>query len=503
MKVTRRKFLAASGLIGCSLPLSGCSNLSGLIADRMGGGIPEKMPLTNGLRIDPIFHLLSRAGFGPRPGDIERVRQQGAKAWIEEQLEPEKIDDKLCDLRARRFESIELDPGMCYEFKREVLRKDLSRYHLLRSVYSKRQLLESMVEFFSDHFNIYIEKGDCIYLKATDDRFVIRKNALGCFRDLVLASALSPAMLVYLDGKENKKERPDGIPNENYARELLELHTLGVDGGYTQKDVYEAARCLTGWRLHSGKGRGTAYFDPALHDDGQKVVLGTKIPPGQGAKDVELLVEIACRHPSTARHIASKLVAHLVSEEPPSTLVKKVAARFTESSGQIKPMLQEILFSKEFESSAGLKMKRPFHYVVSCLRATGADTMAGDPVIEYLTRMGHGPFQYPTPDGYPAEANPWLGTLLWRWNFAFALCSNSIESANVSLDRLFSAVGLDETNGRKNTAEVLFSYFVGRRPGQSELAAIKEFVNKKDLNDGLVRAELTGLILSSPAFQKV
>jgi hypothetical protein len=148
-------------------------------------------------------------------------------------------------------------------------------------------------------------------------------------------------------------------------------------------------------------------------------------------------------------------------------------------------------------------LKRPFHYVVSCLRATGADTMAGDPVIEYLTRMGHGPFQYPTPDGYPAEANPWLGTLLWRWNFAFALCSNSLESANVSLDRLFSAVGLDETNGRKNTAEVLFSYFVGRRPGQSELAAIKEFVNKKDLKDGLVRAELTGLILSSPAFQKV
>lgn len=503
MIVTRRDFLAMSGLIGCSLPLAGCSNLNGLIADRMGGGIPERLSVKSGTQIDPVFHLLSRAGFGPRPGDIERVAGQGMGSWIEEQLEPEKIDDRLCDLRARRFESIELDPGMCYEFKREVLRKDLSRYRLLRSVYSKRQLLESMVEFFSDHFNIYVEKGDCIYLKATDDRAVIRKNALGRFRDLVLASALSPAMLVYLDGKENKKEGAAGIPNENYARELLELHTLGVNGGYMQKDVFEAARCLTGWRLHSGKGRGTAYFDSKLHDDGEKIVLGTKIPAGGGAKDVELLVDITCRHPSTASHIAAKLVSHLVSEEPPSALTKRVAERFVETSGQIKPMLREILYSKEFQTSAGLKMKRPFHYVVSCLRATGADTMAGDPVLEYLTRMGHGPFQYPTPDGYPLEANPWLGTLLWRWNFAFALCSNSLGTAKISLNRLWSAVGLSDGDGKDKAVEVLFAYFVGRRPQESEMAAIREFASNRDLKNEMARAELIGLILSSPAFQKV
>ncbi len=177
-KITRRDFLAIGGLLGCALPLAGCSNLNGVIADRLGGGIPEKLTVTDGPEIDPVFHLLSRAGFGPWPGDVERIKAQGTKAWIEEQLEPDKIDDKLCDLRARRFESIFLDPGMCYEFKREALRKDLCRYHLLRSVYSKRQLLESMVEFFSDHFNIYIEKGDCIYLKATDDRSVIRKGRM-------------------------------------------------------------------------------------------------------------------------------------------------------------------------------------------------------------------------------------------------------------------------------------------------------------------------------------
>lgn len=502
-ELSRREFLAISTLLGCALPLAGCSNLNGYVADRFGGGIPEKISVPNSPQVDPAFHLISRAGFGPWPGDVERINKQGAKAWIEEQLKPESIDDRLCDFRSKRFESVFLDPGTCYEFKREALRKDLCRYHLMRSVYSKRQLLESMVEFFSDHFNIYIEKGDCIYLKATDDRSVIRKNALGRFHDLVLASATSPAMLVYLDGKENKKEGPKGIPNENYARELLELHTLGVDGGYTQFDVYEAARCLTGWRLGSDSKRGTAFFDPNLHDDGEKIVLGKKIRAGGGEKDVAALVNIACNHPSTAKYIAKKLVAHFVSEEPPQALVNRVAKRYSETGGQIKPMLREILYSNEFKESAGSKMKRPFQYVVSCLRATGADTMAGDEVLEFLTRMGHGPFQYPTPDGYPTEANPWLGTLLWRWNFAFALCSNSIETAKVELADLCTAVGLEDLAGIKKSPETLFAYLAGRRPNAEERKAFKDYISQRNFDDEKVRDELVGLILSSPAFQKV
>lgn len=502
-ELSRREFLSIAGLLGCALPLAGCSNLNGYIADRLGGGIPEKIVVPSAEQIDPAFHLISRAGFGPWPGDVEYIKAQGTRAWVEEQLAPEKIDDGLCDFRAKRFESVFLDPGTCYEFKREALRRDLSRYHIMRSVYSKRQLLESMVEFFSDHFNIYIEKGDCIYLKATDDKSVIRKNALGRFRDLVLASATSPAMLVYLDGKENKKDGPNGIPNENYARELLELHTLGVDGGYTQKDVYEAARCLTGWRLGSDAKRGTAYFDSQLHDDGEKVVLGKKIRAGGGEKDVEILVDIACNHQSTAKHIAKKLVAHFVAEDPPVSLVNKVAKRYTENNGQIKPLIREILYSQEFRGSAGLKLKRPFQYVVSCMRATGADTMAGDEVLEYLTRMGHGPFQYPTPDGYPTEANPWLGTLLWRWNFAFALSSNSIETANVSLDTLCAAVGLDDLHSIKMNPNLLFAYLVGRRPNPHEQRTFTDYVSRSDFSDENVRAELIGLILSSPAFQKV
>lgn len=502
MILTRRDFLRLTGILTCSVPLVSCSNTTGFIADRLGYGIPEKVFIPKSSQTDPVFHLLSRAGYGPWPGDIERVRKMGTRAWIEEQLHPEKIDDRMCDFRTRRFESISLDSGMRYEFKREVLRKDLARHSLLRSVYSKKQLQDSMVEFFSDHFNIYIEKGDCIYLKATDDAAVIRKNVFGRFYDLVLASATSPAMLVYLDGKENKKVGLDGIPNENYARELLELHTLGVDGGYTQKDVYEAARCLTGWKLNSGNGRGTASFDASLHDNGEKTVLGETIRSGGGEKDVERLVSITCNHPSTARHLASRLVKHFVSDDAPRSLIDRVARKYTQTDGQIKPLLREILLSKEFAESSGGKLKRPFQYVVSCLRATGADTMAGDSVLDYLTKMGHGPFQYPTPDGYPIEATPWLGTLLWRWNFAFALCSNSLQTAEISLDNLCSALSIEDFSKEKEPATKLFAYFNGRLPNRLERASLNQYVRQLNFSDEKARAELFGLILSSPAFQK-
>ena len=231
------------------------------------------------------------------------------------------------------------------------------------------------------------------------------------------------------------------MPNENYARELLELHTLGVDGGYTQSDVYEAARSLTGWRLRTGWRKGTVYFDASLHDDGEKRVLGQLIPAGGGAADLDRIIDIACSHPSTARHIATKLVRRFVSEDVPASLVTRVAEVFTATDGDIKSLLRTILASDEFKAAKGLKFKRPFQYIVSSLRALGADTHAHQPLIEYLQRMGQGPFQYPTPDGYPDRAAPWLGTLLWRWNFAFALASNRVPTVTVALDQLANAIG--------------------------------------------------------------
>src|SRR5215831_2838088 len=329
MTATRREWLRGAAVAGAALPIAstllGCERVISRVSEELGQAIPEHFGVANGAEIDPAFHLLSRASYGVWPGELDRVRSMSREAWIEEQLVPEKIDDKLCDLRARRFETLHHDPGTCYEYKKPVLREEITRHTLLRAVYSRRQLFEVMVGFWTDHLNINLEKGDSIYLKPADDRAVIRAHALGRFRDLIRASAVSPAMLVYLDGKENKKSSPDDIPNENYARELLELHTLGVDGGYSQSDVFEVARCLTGWRLRTRWRKGTVYFDPALHDDGEKTVLGYRVPAGGGERDLDRVVEIVCDHPSTARHIATKLAQKLVSENPPAALVDRVA----------------------------------------------------------------------------------------------------------------------------------------------------------------------------------
>lgn len=510
MNSSRRALLKILGLTGATLPLIGCERLISSATQQLGQSIPSSMSIADGQQIDPAFHLLSRAAYGPWPGDLDCVRALGMEKWIEEQLAPDSIDDTACDLRARRFETIWHEPGTCYEYKKPVLREEITRHTLLRGVYSKRQLFEVMVGFWTDHLNINLEKGDCIYLKPSDDRLVIRAHALGKFKELIRASATSPAMLVYLDGKENKKGSPGDVPNENYARELLELHTLGVDGGYTQSDVYEAARCLTGWRLRTGWRKGTVYFDANLHDDGEKRVLGQLIPATGGAADLDRIVDIACSHPSTARHIATKLVRRFVSEDVSASLMRRVAEVFTATDGDIKSLLRTILASDEFKAAKGLKFKRPFQYIVSSLRALGADTHAHQPLTEYLQRMGQGPFQYPTPDGYPDRAAPWLGTLLWRWNFAFALASNSVPTVTVALDQLANAIGAiggNVNNGLRPGR--LIPYFIGRGGSAAELQALDDYVGAqpasdigKDASEANHHAELVALVLASPAFQR-
>ncbi len=495
MKVTRRAWIETAAAIGGAIPLIGCERVISRVSRDFGQSIPEHIGIAEGAEIDPAFHLLSRAAYGPWPGDLDRVRSMGAGAWIEEQLAPGKIEDALCDLRARRFETLHHDPGTCYEYKKPVLREEITRHTLLRAVYSKRQLFEVMVGFWTDHLNINLEKGDSIYLKPADDRQVIRSHALGKFGDLIRASATSPAMLVYLDGKENRKAKSDDIPNENYARELLELHTLGVHGGYTQQDVYEAARCLTGWQLRTKWRKGTVYFDPRLHDDGEKTVLGYRIPAGGGEKDLDRVVEIVCHHPSTARFIAIKLARKFVAENPPDSLVDRVAQVFKQTDGDIKSMLREVLHSEEFKTARGAKFKRPFHFIVSCLRSLGADTHAHQPLIEYLLRMGQAPFQHPTPDGYPDEAAPWLGTLLWRWNFALTLAANQMPSVHVDPQRLVRAIG-----GLSPSS--LLPHFIGRAGTAAELKALDDYAASQRLETNERKAELLGLVLASPAFQR-
>lgn len=497
MNLRRRQMLQAAAVSGSAL-LTGCEPGISLLSRQMGQSVPGTLSPPAGPEMDPDFHLLSRAAFGPWPGDLERVKSIGREKWVDEQLQPSEIDDRLCDLRARRFESLFFSAASAYEFKKPVLRDELTRHALLRAIYSRRQLLEVMVEFWTDHLNIDLEKGDCIYLKPSDDRDVIRKHALGRFRDLIGASALSPAMLVYLDGKSNKvrKDTKD-VPNENYARELMELHTLGVNGGYTQQDVFEAARCLSGWTFDAKRrfvlNRDKAFFRADWHDDGEKTVLGVKIPAGGGEGDLERLVDIVCQHPSTARYIATKLCRRFVSSEPPKTLVDRTAAVFTRTDGDIRSILREIFLSEEFAASAGSLLKRPFRFMVTALRALAADThaRAKGALVEYLGRMGHGLFQYPTPDGYPDEEVPWMGTLMWRWNFALGLTSGKLSGVEVDLEAVDAALG---GRGKDEAAPVKwFAHLVGRAPTPAELNA---------LQTAETQAERLALMLAGPAFQR-
>ena len=478
MSVSRRAFLAGSA--AATAGLAACDGIDGLYtwrAQSLAGGIPEKFARPDGKEIGPDFLFLQRTSFGPAPGDLDRIRKMGRDSYLEEQLHPDRINDDGCTLLTRRFESLHMSPGNMYEFKRNVAEDEISRATIIRAVSSKRQLYEVLVEFWSDHLNIFHGKDTCIVLKTPDDRDVIRKHVFGKFRDMIRASALSPAMLVYLDGRTNRVDN-DRKPNENYARELMELHTLGVTGGYTQKDVMEVARALTGWDV-GGPGdwfkAGKVEFHPKRHDDGEKVVLGTTIRAGGGEKDLDRVIEIVTSHPSTARYVATKLCRRFISDDPPATLIKRVADRFMETDGDLRETTRQVLTGFEL---AELRLKRPFRYIVSALRGLAATTQGKEGLREYLHRMGQAPFQYPTPDGYPDEPGPWLGTMLWRWRFALLLAQGEAGDAKIGL--------------KIEDPKSLFPHLVGRLPNAKEKEALEKAATKE---------ETLALILAGPAFQ--
>ena len=498
---SRREFLitGASALAFSAAFFQSVEGFLGDVRQYGGGGLQRPLdgPLTPpaSTEIDPVAHALHRFTFGPGPGDYARVAALGVDAFLEEQLAPEKIPDALCDRATARFAEAWWEPvGEAYEEDDEALSPILRRVAVLRAVYSQRQLFEVMCEFWSDHFNIDPGKGDARYAKIADDQRTIRDHALGNFRAMLRASALSPAMLWYLDGRANTRRTPAEQPNENYARELMELHTLGVHGGYSQQDVMEVARCLTGWTIlakkkdvFSGKllspfkDRGKVVFRKDAHDDGAKRVLGTDIPAGLGEGDLDRVVEIVASHPSTARFLATKLCVRFIADDPPAEAVATVARAFAESRGDIKTTLRALFATPEFRASAGAKFKRPFHFLVSALRATNAQTDAERPLLSFLENMGHVPFRYPTPEGYPARAAHWHATLLWRWKFALALAHNRVKGTRIDRDKLPRALGGDAA---------LMASVLNRQPLAEESDAFLKS------GDGLA------LLLASPAFQR-
>lgn len=467
--------------------------------------LPDRISLPAGSIVDPAFHFLSRATFGPRPGDVDRFRQIGRDAWLDEQLHPKRIDDARLMARLSECELTFDLPHDLQSVAPSHIEEQLNRAALMRAVNSRRQLQEVMVAFWTDHFSIDVGKKGCMEAKPLDNHEVLRPHALGQFRDLVRGSALSSAMLIYLDGRENRKRTPDEAPNENYARELLELHTLGVHGGYTQKDVMEAARCLTGWTIDGKRawsfwgGDGwfrtnDVVFREDWHDDGEKHVLGQRIPASGGKTDLDKLIDAAVRHPSTARHVAFKLCRRFVSDPPPKDLVESTAYVFHRSDGDVKDLLRHILTSREFAESTGQKVKRPFRFLVSSMRTLGAESRADRREIEFLERLGHVPHHYPTPDGYPEEPEPWMGTLLWRWNFALALTTGRLGRTKTDLRALARAARLDpKTSSPAEIAPLLY----GRAATDEERRVVDSFA----AGGARRKEEAVALLLSAPAFQ--
>ena len=433
---------------------------------------------------DQVLHALNRLTYGPRPGDVERVKAMGLQKWIESQLAPARIDDRALDARLARLETLTLDsatiqreyseparmerrqrqlqnagngePGTGNREMRDmepsdVLRKDrqilaeVAEAKLLRAVYSERQLEEVLVDFWFNHFNVFAGKGATRNYVTQYEREAIRPYVLGHFRDMLGATAKSPAMLFYLDnwlsssaqgarGAQTNR-RSQGI-NENYSRELLELHTLGVDGGYSQEDIVNVARAFTGWTMQPRQGSGFI-FDARRHDRGEKRVLGNTIKAGGGADDGERVLDIVAAHPSTAKHIATKLAIRFVSDTPPPALVDRAAARFTATRGDLREVVRLIVTSPEFAAADArrAKVKTPLEFVASALRATGAEVRTAVPLARTLRDMGMPLYFCQPPTGYDETATTWVnaGALVSRMNFAVDLSKNAVRGVRVPL----------------------------------------------------------------------
>lgn len=480
---SRRHFL-----ISAAATLAACDGLRAGTARWLGADWPDTVPVPATTTVDPDHHFLNRAGFGPWPGDRQRLRRMGRATWIEEQLHPSTIDDSACRALARRFESVHGAAAENLSTRHAVLAEEHARHELLRATFSRRQLHESLTALWGDHFNIAVAKGDVVYFKAADHRS-LRQHALGSFRDLVRASALSPAMLLYLDGADNRAG-PGEVPNENHARELLELHTLGVTGGYDQQDVMHTARAMSGWTVAGDDdwGRGTVRFRPGHHDRGAKHVLGQPLPAGQGSEDLDALLDVIMDHPSTARFVAGKLCRWFLGEDPPDDAIQHVAAIFTASDGDLRACARATLTHPSLHAPRGTALKRPFRLVVSALRGLGAVHHAGPALLRTLERLGQPTGGHPTPDGYPMHATAWLGTLAWRWSFAEDFVHGRAD-ADISWDALRESLGPDP--------DALWAHLIGRAPTSLERSALQQ---ARATAEDPWRAT-AAMTLASPAFQ--
>jgi uncharacterized protein (DUF1800 family) len=597
------------------------------------------LPVTDLTPDEAIQHALNRLAYGPRPGDVERIRQMGLAKWIDQQLNPKSIDDSAMEARLNIYPTLTMSsaqllaqypnpkqaakqaeqqpkPAMTQEqvaqqqadaaitamaqqmdtnsggnegpqnngmavnaappadtpspmklnpptrgagqrdgmdpnavpraisddSKRpQRVVEELAMAKMTRAVYSDRQLQQVMDDFWFNHFNVFAGKGEVRWYLTSYERDVIQPNALGKFKDLLTATAKSPAMLFYLDNflsvdpnaaqrqameramRQQMRRGPYAPPppppkpqqkpqrglNENYGRELMELHTLGVDGGYTQKDVTEVARCFTGWTIEKPREIAQFKFDDKMHDPYQKVVLGKKINAG-GMKDGEEVIDLLVKNPHTAKFISTKLARRFVSDTPPPELVDRMARSFQKSGGDIREVMRTMIYSPEFWSRDAYraKVKTPYELVVSSVRALGTDVDTPMPLVQWVARIGEPLYQCQPPTGYSDKAETWVnsGALLNRLNFSLALAGNKVRGSRSDVAAL---LGSDNESDPKSTLERAVQVFLGEAgPGTVDTLQ-KQLENPQvvqaKLDDPVKQVDLgvvTGLVLGAPEFQR-
>ncbi len=601
---------------------------------------------------EAVLHALNRLGFGPRPGDLELVKQMGLQNWIEEQLKSASISDVGLEDRLQRFPTLKMtsaklldefpEPQMAArrqgitveqyrQQQQQMMRQammqgqgnsqgdvqpanqsqpsaqsdmqaadalhmpnfdavddnlspnppkgkgqgkgqgaisnrminyeqirlpqrivaELSMAKMTRAVYSERQLNEMMVDFWYNHFNVFAAKGADRWLITDFEENAIRPNAMGKFRDLLEATAKSPAMLFYLDNwlsadpvawqnlqqqMQNRRAmrsgpfagRPgvSGIPNdpnnppakqpqqrglnENYGRELMELHTLGVDGGYTQDDVVNVAKAFTGWSIRQPRRDPEFFFEERLHDTSVKTVLGHQIRGG-GMKDGEEVLDILARDPHTAHHMSFELAQRFVADNPPPALVDRMAQTFLKTDGDIREVLRTMIYSPEFWSKDAYraKIKTPFELVASATRAVGAEVAVPLVLVQWTSRIGEPLYQCEPPTGYSDKADAWVntGALLNRLNFSLALTSGHLRGAQVDINSLFSG---DTSTDPKATLESAIHLLLGGEVSQQTRDTLAQQMEdpqilQATLDDKVKQvntAMIAGLVLGSPEFQR-
>src|SRR3984893_15410404 len=626
---------------------------------------PKQDPALKGLPIteltadEAILHAMNRLAYGPRPGDVDRVRQMGLAKWIDQQLASNTIDDKAVNARLENLPTLSMSSAQLIEEypqpkqaviqaakradaagkdmqnapdasrttdpngvapapapssssaaggqsapsnsaevnvadkasvpvsmktkpspsnpnlasnvttpgagKRNVLSgpdpnavprviaddskkpqgvlEELAMAKGTRATYGERQLQQVMDDFWFNHFNVYAAKGEDKWYLTSYERDVIQPHTLGKFRELVTATAESPAMLFYLDnflsadpnaarrqaaqramrqnrGRFGLPPRPQGPQgqqaktntrglNENYGRELMELHTLGVEGGYTQKDVTALARCFTGWTIDKPRLNPEFKFDEKLHDPDQKIVLNKKIHVG-GMKDGEQAIELLAKHASTAKFISTKLARRFVSDNPPAPLVARMAKTFESSDGDVRAVMHTMIYSPEFWSREAYraKIKTPFELVISAVRALGTDVDTAMPLVQWVGRIGEPLYQCQPPTGYADKAEAWVntGALLHRLNFSLPLAGNKVRGARTDVAAL---LGTDAT-GRKIALERAVQIFLGGQAGPTTVETLQKQLDSPQilqakLDDPVKKVDLgvvTGLVLGAPEFQR-